>query len=247
MSIILKALKKAEGAKTGRETVAQAQAYQASNKKTLGIVIAGFAGLVLLFSIGLYWFKGRPVSKAPVKIADKAVNVQPQKAATAPGKEATVVPKGPDVNKLNEDAVRQIKEKNYSGAEDSLRKALLARPDDAAMYNHLGLSLKNQSRYKEASAAYQKALQLKPDYYEAMNNLAVTYEMIGNREKAKSLYLKALSVKPAYAEAHLNYGLLLEAEGNIKDAESHYQAFLSSSSNETLKSMVRERLRALGK
>ena len=245
MSIILKALKKAEGAKTGRETVVQAQTYQAGNKKTLGIVIAGFAGLVLLFSIGLYWFKGRPVSKAPVKIADKAVNVQPQKAATAQGKEATVVPKGPDVNKLNEDAVRQIKEKNYSGAEDSLRKALLARPDDAAMYNHLGLSLKNQSRYKEASAAYQKALQLKPDYYEAMNNLAVTYEMIGNREKAKSLYLKALSVKPAYAEGHLNYGLLLEAEGNIKDAESHYQAFLNISSDETLKMMVRERLKGI--
>ncbi|MEK6652370.1 MAG: tetratricopeptide repeat protein [Nitrospirota bacterium] len=247
MSIILKALKKAEGAKTGRETVVQAQTYQASNKKTLGIVIAGFAGFVLLFSIGLYWFKGRPVSKTPVKIADKAVNVQPQKAATAPKKEAPVVPKGPDVNKLNEDAVRQIKEKNYSGAEDSLRKALPARPDDAVIYNHLGLSLKNQSRYKEASAAYQKALQLKPDYYEAMNNLAVTYEMLGNREKAKSLYLKALSVKPAYAEGHLNYGLLLETEGNIKDAESHYQAFLNISSDETLKSMVRERLKGLKK
>ena len=223
----------------------QCQAYQISNKKVLVIFIAGFAGLVLLFSIGLYWFKGRPASKAPVKIADKAVDVQPQKAVTVDGKEAPAVPQGPDVNRLNEDAVRQIKEKNYSGAEDSLRKALLARPDDAVMYNHLGLSLKNQSRYKEASEAYQKALQLKPDYYEAMNNLAVTYETIGNREKAKSFYLKALSVKPAYAEAHLNYGLLLEAEGNIKDAESHYQAFLNISSNETLKLMVRERLKGI--
>jgi len=245
MSIILKALKKAEGAKTGREAVTQAQAYQGSNKKALGIFIAGFAGLVLLFSVGLYWFKSRPVSKSLVKIADKAVDVKPQKAVTAVEKEAPVVPKGPDVNRLNEDAVRQIKEKNYSGAEDSLRKALLARPDNAVMYNHLGLSLKNQSRYKEASAAYQKALQLKPDYYEAMNNLAVTYEMLGNREKAKSLYLKALSIKPAYAEAHLNYGLLLEAEGNIKDAESHYQAFLNISSDETLKVMVRERLKGI--
>lgn len=247
MSIILKALKKAEGSKTGREVVAQAQTYQVSNKKALGIFIAGFAGCVLLFSIGLYWFKSRPVSKAPVKIADKAVDVQPQKAVTAAEKEALAVPKGPDVNRLNEDAVRQIKEKNYSGAEDSLRKALPARPDDAVIYNHLGLSLKNQSRYKEASAAYQKALQLKPDYYEAMNNLAVTYEMLGNREKAKSLYLKALSIKPTYAEGHLNYGLLLEAQGNNTEAESHYHTFLNISSDETLKSMVRERLRGLKK
>lgn len=247
MSIILKALKKAEGSKTGRKAVAQAQTYQASNKKALVIFIAGFAGLVLLFSIGLYWFKSRPVSKSPVKIADKAVNVQPQRAVTAAEKEVTVVSKGPDVNRLNEDAVRQIKEKNYSGAEDSLRKGLLARPDDAVMYNHLGLSLKNQSRYKEASAAYQKALKLKPAYYEAMNNLAVTYEMLGNREKAKSLYLKALSIKPTYAEGHLNYALLLEAEGNDAEAESHYQAFLNISSDETLKSMARERLKGLKK
>lgn len=245
MSIILKALKKAEESKTGKETIIQARAYQVGDKKALVMVIAGFAGLVLLFSAGFYWFKSRPVSKAPVKIADKAVNVQPQKAATAQGKEAPVVPKGPDVNKLNEDAVRQIKEKNYSGAEDILRKALAAKPEDPVAYHHLGFALKNQSRYKEASAAYQKALQLKPDYYEALNNLAVTYERLGNREKARALYLKALSIKPSYAEGHLNYGLLLEAEGNIKDAESHYHAFLNLSSDETLKIMVRERLRAL--
>ena len=80
-----------------------------------------------------------------------------------------------------------------------------------------------------------------------MNNLAVTYEMLGDREKAKSLYKKALSIKPSYAEAHLNYALLFEAEGNNSEAESHYYTFLNLSSDEFLKSKVKERLRALGK
>ncbi|TAL22817.1 MAG: tetratricopeptide repeat protein [Nitrospirae bacterium] len=257
MSIILKALKKAEESKTEKETIIQSRAYQVGNKKALALSIMGFIGLVLLFSVWFYWSKGRPVSKAPVKIADKAAEAQPQevastrnsvrvatdRAVSAAKKEEPTVAKGPDVNKLREDAVRQIKEKNYSGAEDILRKALAAKPEDPVAYHHLGFALKNQSRYKEASAAYQKAIQLKPDYYEAMNNLAVTYELLGNREKARSLYLKALSIKPSYAEGHLNYGLLLEAEGNIKDAESHYQAFLNLSSDETLKIMVRERLK----
>lgn len=241
MSIILKALKKAEESKAEKGTVKEAHIYQVKNKRIWGIILAGFAGIVLLFFM-IYLFKSRPVPKSSAKA--KIIDVQSKPSAISSQPSAHVA-EGPEVARLHEDAIKQIKEKNYTGAESVLRKALLIKPDDAEMHNHLGFALKTQGRYREASAAYQNALKLKPDCYEAMNNLAVTYEMLGEREKAKSLYKKALSLNPSYAEAHLNYALLLEAEGKNSEAEGHYHTFLNLPSDEVLKSRVKERLRGL--
>lgn len=248
MSIIHKALKKAEESNTEKATAAKTHAYQAKGRKASGIIIAGFAATALLiFFIWVYWIKGRPVSKPYLETKDKIADVKPQGVTEAKKKEAPVVAETPDTARLHDDAVKEIKAKNYSSAESILRNALLIKPDDAVVHNHLGLSLKNQGRYKDAVIFYEKAMKLKPDYYEAMNNLAVTYEMLGNRDKAKSLYKKALYLKSSYAEAHLNYALLLEAEGNNSEAESHYHIFLNLSSDEALKNRVKERIRGLKK
>ncbi len=235
MSIILKALKKAEELKTRKENRPEVQVFLSKGKRAWVILFA----LLLIAALVFLVVRSMPVSKQATKAMNTTQSVQ-QKGHTA------VVEKI-DTDKLHEDAIKLIGEKNYSGAEAILRKALLIKPDDAAMNNNLGLTLKNQGKYKEASLAYEKAIQLKPDFYEAMNNLAVTCEMLGDREKAKNLYKKALSIKPSYAEAHLNYALLLEAIGNNSEAESHYHTFLNLSSDEELKSKVRERLRGLKK
>jgi len=247
MSIILKALKKVEESKIEGDVVGKTHAYQANDKKALWIILACFAGAILVFSVGIYLFKSISASKLTVKKMAKIVDVKSKNIVETGGKEEAVVAEGPDVARLHETAMRQIKEKNYPGAESILRKALLIKPADAVMHNHLGLVLKNQSRYKEASVAYERALQLNPDYCEAMNNLAVTQEMLGDREGAKALYKKALSIKPSYAEAHLNYALLLEAEGNNLGAVSHYYTFLNLSTDGHLKDKVKERLKALRK
>ncbi len=247
MSIILKALKKAEESKSIRETAVQKHTYQIGDRKALIIIIAGFIGLVLFFFAGIYWFKGRPSSKPAAKHSGAPI-VQPEELIGSAEKEAqAVIANDLDIEVLLEDAIRQIKEKNYLNAEGILRKALTAAPDDAELNNHLGLALKNQGKLEEAVSSYQRAIHLKPDYVEAMNNLAVTEEMLGNREKAKSLYKKALSIKSSYAEAHLNSALLFEAEGNTGEAENHYDKFLNLSRDEFLKKRVKERLAGLRK
>lgn len=239
MSIILKALKKAEELKTRKENRPEVQVFLSKGKRAWVILFA----LLLIAALVFLVVRSMPVSKQATKAMNTTQSVQQKDAR----QDTTAVVEKIDTDKLHEDAIKLIGEKNYSGAEAILRKALLIKPDDAAMNNNLGLTLKNQGRYKEASLAYEKAIQLKPDFYEAMNNLAVTCEMLGDREKAKNLYKKALSIKPSYAEAHLNYALLLEAIGNNSEAESHYHTFLNLSSDEGLKSKVRERLRGLKK
>lgn len=270
MSIIFKALKKAEEeSRVERTPVKKAQAYQFGSKKSL-VVLIGIAVLAVSSFAGIYLAKNKIFSRLFAKSSGKAVEVQPKPAVApqpqpkteqvrttasvppAPAAETVKkkepqTPAAPDTAKIQEDAIRHIKDKKYSEAEDILRRAMFAKPGDAAMHNNLGIALKNQGRYKEAVAAYEKALKLKPGYYEAINNLAVVYEMLGDKKKAQSFYKKALSAKPSYAEAHLNYALLLEAEGNNSEAESHYQNFLSLSSDEALKNKVKERLKALKK
>lgn len=256
MSIIFKALKKAEEeSKVERAPVKKTQAYHFGNKKLWGVIIIGIAVIAVSSFAGVYLAKNKTLSKLFMKSSNKTVGLQPPDSIGVSPK-PVVIPKpqtpapvseGTDTVKLHEDAIRFIKDKNYSAAENTLKKALLEKPNDAVMHNNLGLALKNQGKYKEALKAYEKALQLKPDYYEAMNNLAVTYEMLGDNKKAKLFYKKALSLKPSYAEAHLNYALLLEAEGDSLTAESHYQTFLNLSSDESLKNKVKERLKGLKK
>ncbi|MBI1810478.1 MAG: tetratricopeptide repeat protein [Nitrospirae bacterium] len=255
MSIIFKALKKAEEeTKVGRETVKTSQTYRVRSKKAFGIIILGIAVIAASYFAGIYLAKNKTLSKLFMKSLSKAVDVKPkqqpaniQPPALPQAQTPAPVSEGTDTVKLHEDAIKQIKDKNYSAAESILRKAISQKPDDAVMHNHLGLALKNQGKYKEALTSYEKALKLKPDYYEAMNNLAVTHEILGDKKKAKLFYKKALSLKPSYAEAHLNYALLLEAEGDGLTAESHYQTFLNLSSDESLKNKVKERLKGIKK
>lgn len=255
MSIIFKALKKAEEESRVESAPAKkAQAYHFGSKKFLTVIIIGIAVLVLSSFAGIYLAKNKTLSKLFMKSSNKAVDVKPKQQPTSiqppavpQAQTPAPVSEGTDTVKLYEDAIKQIKDKNYSAAESILRKAISQKPDDAVMHNHLGLALKNQGKYKEALTSYEKALKLKPGYYEAMNNLAVTHEILGDKKEAKLFYKKALSLKPSYAEAHLNYALLLEAEGDNLAAESHYQTFLNLSSDESLKNKVKERLKGLKK
>ncbi|MBI4685354.1 MAG: tetratricopeptide repeat protein [Nitrospirae bacterium] len=244
MSIILKALKKAEESETEPKSAAEAYTYKTKDKRLWGTIIAGLSVTILLVFVLLYGFQKRPFSKLSVKPVAAPSVPAPQPSAAGTDSAPEVI-EGHDAKSLHKDAIKAIRTNNYPGAESILRKALLIKPDDAAMHNHLGLALKNQSRYREAVASYEKALKLMPDYYEAMNNLAVAYESLGQREKAKALYKNALALKPSYTEVHLNYALLLEAEGDIQEAESHYYTFLNLSSDDNLKRKVRERLKSL--
>jgi len=261
MSIIFKALKKAEEeSKVERVSVKKAQVYHFGSKKFL-IVLIGIAVLAASSFAGIYLAKNKTFARLFARPSKKIVEVQPTPAPAVPQpapaspqapavtKQPTLpaISKAPDTAKLNEEAIKQIKDKNYSGAEETLKKAIAQNPNDAALHNHLGLALKNQGKYKDAISSYEKAIKLKPDYHEAMNNIAVAYEMVKDAKKAKNFYKKAISAKPSYAEAHLNYALLLEAEGNIAEAASHYETFLNLSSDEALKNKVSERLKRIKK
>lgn len=64
---------------------------------------------------------------------------------------------------------------NYTAALKSLLEAKKTLPDDAYLYNSLGLVYLAKERNELAEENFKKALKLKPDYIHAKNNLGAVY------------------------------------------------------------------------
>jgi Flp pilus assembly protein TadD len=232
MSIILKALKKAETA-SGKQAATSMQAYSSASRGKWPFVIVAACTVVLGFFFAAYLFKG----PNPVKTQSSAKNT----GATAAPK--VTIPAG--ASALNAKAIALIRAGQHNEAESLLMDAVKKHPNDPYLHNHLALALKKQSKLEEAESEYRKAIELKSDYYIAMNNLAVTLEAMGQKERAREMYEEALEGDPSVSGAHLNYALLLEAEGKINAAEDHYHTFMALSKDSNLRSLVRRRLLAL--
>jgi len=106
-------------------------------------------------------------------------------------------------------------------------KALSTKPDYAAVYNNMGLTLQEQSKLEEAIEAYKKALSIKPNYANAFNNMGITLQEQGKLKEAIEAYRKALSIKPDYAIAYSNMGITLQEQGKLEEAIEAYKKALS--------------------
>ncbi len=236
MSIILKALKKAEAA-ASKSRSPQLRVSMAGGRDLRLRLIAGVCAAALVFFFIGYLIKGKPAAQRPAPAPPPSPNAlapQPRPPAGMAG-----------ASRLNSAAIDHIKAGRLAEAEKLLNDAVKAHPNNAELYNHLGLVLKKQGRLDEAVGAYRKAIELEPGYHIAMNNLAVTLEAIGDNAGARRLYEGILAEEPAIAGVHLNYALMLERDGKLDEAESHYHTFLTLSDDETLKGLVKRRLRSL--
>jgi tetratricopeptide (TPR) repeat protein len=228
MSIILKALKRAEASRPEGKTL-YVSTFNIRTRKIWGMLF------VVLFASSMGFLTA-------VYLAHDNTDTKPQFEEKPMPDKVSLVSK-PDVSELYNEAIMHIKGEGYAQAEKLLRNALSIEPENAGFYNRLGFVLRKQEKYKEAISAYRKAILLKPDYYEAMNNLAVALEAIGQENEAEDIYKKILLKKPSIAEVHLNYALLLESQGRKEEAISHYHTFLNLSQDTELKEFVRKRLK----
>ena len=69
-----------------------------------------------------------------------------------------------------------------------LRQALEIDPDNAPIWNNLGLTLADQGQSAEALDAWQRAIEVDPDYAEAIFNLADAHEDAGRTADSRPLW-----------------------------------------------------------
>ena len=98
-------------------------------------------------------------------------------------------------------------------------------PNDAFVYNIMGISLMNIAENEEAIESYRKAIKIKSDYTDAYYNMGNALLNIGKNEEAIVSFKEAIKIKPNYADAYYNIGSILthigkneEAIGSFKEA-----------------------------
>ncbi len=86
---------------------------------------------------------------------------------------------------MNIDEIVRIAFENYQNgnltkAEEYLRKAIALQPDNAELYNNMGLVLQGMGKIDEAVEHFQKAISLNPNLADAHYNLGNIFREKGD-------------------------------------------------------------------
>ena len=101
-------------------------------------------------------------------------------------------------------AAGDLKQGDFSGAEQLLRPALREHPDDSSALGLMGVVLDAQKRYDEAEGFYERALKLDPRSPALLNNLGNHYLEKKDMVRAQEAYLKVVAVDPSHPNANLH-------------------------------------------
>jgi Tfp pilus assembly protein PilF len=109
---------------------------------------------------------------------------------------------------------------NLSEAFAAFEKARAVYPEDARLYNGLGLIYLEQKQYENAMASFQKALELDPNLIHAHNNLGTTYAQLRQWDDAIREFRLVVN-DPFYDTPELgfyNLGVALMEKGELIEA-----------------------------
>ncbi len=103
------------------------------------------------------------------------------------------------------------------------RLAVQFRPEDAQLYNRLGILVGDVGAASEAANYFHKALKLDPENVTARVNFAITLRALEKPQQAAHHLRLALEQDPNEAQAHLQLGLLLESLNDFTQSRYHFQ------------------------
>jgi tetratricopeptide (TPR) repeat protein len=129
-------------------------------------------------------------------------------------------------------------EKSYLDALDYYRAALAKKPNDAQLYNKIGINELQMARFREARKDFERAIKIDGKFADAHNNLGVIYylqkkygaaikryeDAIKLREDSASFYSNlgaAYFSKKDYVKASLTYNQALQLDPEIFERTSH--------------------------
>lgn len=100
-----------------------------------------------------------------------------------------------------------------------LELSLKDNPDDAVLYNDLGVLYGQRGNTEKSRACYEKAVELSPRNATFRKNLADFHFVVsGRKEEAMRMYFELLSENPTDIDTLLSIGAMCTLLGNRKDA-----------------------------
>lgn len=127
----------------------------------------------------------------------------------------------PDASK--ELSVALVAQKKTAQAEEVLRQAAAASPDDEQIFSDLGNLYLREGRTAQARQNLMRAVQLNPAMAQAENLLGLLSIREKARESAEKWLRGAIRDNPAFAEAHYNLADLLSGTGDYAQAAFQFQ------------------------
>jgi len=129
-------------------------------------------------------------------------------------------------------------EKSYLDALDYYRAALAKNPNNAALYNKIGINELQMARFSEARKDFERAIKIDRRFADAHNNLGVIFylqkkygaaikryeDAIKLREDSASFYSNlgaAYFSKKDYVKASMTYNQALQLDPEIFERTSH--------------------------
>ena len=122
--------------------------------------------------------------------------------------------------------VRLLHQGDYARAIEKLKVASELLPQQAQVWNHLGLAYHGAGQPENAIFAYQKALELNRDLAAARFNLGSLYLEQNNLKGAIGDVTQALLLDPNNVEALVERGLISMRQGNKGAARKDFASVL---------------------
>jgi tetratricopeptide (TPR) repeat protein len=113
---------------------------------------------------------------------------------------------GASAEQLESNGDRLRTEKNFLDAVDYYDAALRKSPNNAALYNKIGISQLMLQRYRDAKKSFERSIKADRQHADAYNNLGVIYYQAKNYGKAIKQYEKAIALKDDAASYYSNRG-----------------------------------------
>ncbi len=114
--------------------------------------------------------------------------------------------------------IKLAADRDWQGAEASLRKAAQLNPSDASAYDVLGSLASLLGKHDESVDASRRAVSLDPLYARRIQNLAMTYYRARRYDEASATARQALVVAPGRPGVQSLLGLLALQHGELQSA-----------------------------
>jgi tetratricopeptide (TPR) repeat protein len=112
--------------------------------------------------------------------------------------------------------------KLYLDAVDYYQAALAKKPNNAAIYNKIGIAELLMQRWQESKKNFEHAIKADPQYSDAYNNLGVIFYIGKKYGKAIDRYNKAIHLRDDAASYYSNLGAALFSKKEFEKSVTAY-------------------------
>ena len=132
------------------------------------------------------------------------------------------------LSNVQQDALRAVAAENWSEAVRLYRQAIQLSPQQASLYNNLGVAQRQLGDRAGAIESYRKALELDANFTETYGNLAVLLLLEGEWQEALEVTQQARSLGITDPTISLYFGIASEKTQNWEDAARAYDRYLKT-------------------